>query len=248
MQLTPSFILAAMFALKATSVIATPMVSEPAGDIEARDVAPFETEFEAREFDEDFDLEARGFDNELDLEARELDEMLDLDARAFDDAVEVEERDFEGFENIEARKFAFLGKFGSAVTSKKPSTATRATSRASSGRTAPRVGGANSHPGAARLRAGVPHRRLGGAHVQHKLGRTGATASRGTRTGTGHFSHFTRPSRFATNMRSEKSQIRKEANEIHSVKNKLRKQGTAIHLQEQIHRDSLRLHQTGAVF
>jgi hypothetical protein len=83
MQLTSTFILAAVLALKATSVTALPFSSNDIATMDARDVASYY----------DSALEARFFDDELEeFDARELGEEFDLDARDFDDYVQFEAR------------------------------------------------------------------------------------------------------------------------------------------------------------
>ncbi|KJA16191.1 hypothetical protein HYPSUDRAFT_47623 [Hypholoma sublateritium FD-334 SS-4] len=75
MQITSTFVLAALFALKASTVLSAPIASDDIVSIDARDGASYSEAL----------LDARSFDDELEFDAREFSDELELDARDFED-------------------------------------------------------------------------------------------------------------------------------------------------------------------
>jgi hypothetical protein len=94
MQLTSTFILAAMLALKATSVTALPFNSNDIASMDARDVASYyDSALEARFFDDELEFDAREFGDEFDLDARDVDDYVQFEARGrFDRKISAEQK------------------------------------------------------------------------------------------------------------------------------------------------------------
>ncbi|KAF9474114.1 hypothetical protein BDN70DRAFT_885187 [Pholiota conissans] len=267
MQLTSTFVLAAVLALKATSVVAAPFFSsEEIISVEAREIAPSDIELEAREFDDELELEARDFDDEFELEARDFDDEYELEAREFDDDFELDARDFDDYEELEARVFNPLkavsaakkvGKLAGGKTGGHSLSKTKA-----GGHSLSKAGGrlrtVNKLPvrGHGQSRSG---RKAGGrtAHTLGRIGRAGGHSGRPT-SGRGRVGAVRRPggasstgrtghtSRFANKIHGEKSEMGSEMKKIHSEEQRLKKQGSEMKLQENIHRDSQLLKQDGA--
>lgn len=103
--------------------------ADDVASVEARDVAYFDNEIDARAFDDEFELDAREFDDEFELEARD-----------FDDEFELEARDFDDFEELQARIFSPSHAIAAARTVSKIPV-----------RSGARIGGAHSLSGGGRL-------------------------------------------------------------------------------------------------
>jgi len=243
MQLTSTFVLAAVFALKATSVVAMPFSgADDVASVEARDVAYFDNEIDARAFDDEFELDAREFDDEFELEARD-----------FDDEFELEARDFDDFEELQARIFSPSHAIAAARTVSKIPV-----------RSGARIGGAHSLSGGGRL-PGRLHtgagadRRIGGVlrgglrGVPRQGGRLPSRLHPGGTRGAGRLAGGRtgarvpgRVSRFENKIHSEASEMRSEENKIKAEEARLKKQASMMQLQETIHRDRQQLQQDGA--
>jgi len=82
MQITSTFVLAALFALKVSTVLSAPVVSDNIVAINARDGASYsDALLEARSYDDELEFDARDFYDELELEARDFDEYELFEAR-----------------------------------------------------------------------------------------------------------------------------------------------------------------------